>query len=246
VGDSGFTTSAYKSWVTSAGYADSYVSSAQRPGAASALESTVYLARKGSAGLRIAAAFDGLGLRGNDSSPVVLEDFSLTRGDLISDQGQGSQTILQVILPWFAIGTGAMANGLCRAAVSATSRHLEGGAFEHLGSRLRDLPILRARLAQMSVRTEQARALLGFTLSELLSGSPATPLYVLQSRLASLEAAVDVTDLAMKACGGAAFSRHLGVERLFRDARAGWVMAPTVDQLSDFIGRVLTGLPLFD
>src|SRR6185295_12350569 len=76
-GDSSFTTNAYKSWVTSAGYADSYVSSGQRPGAASALESTVYLARKGSAGLRIAAAFDGLGLRGNDSSPVVLENFSL-------------------------------------------------------------------------------------------------------------------------------------------------------------------------
>jgi len=51
---------------------------------------------------------------------------------------------------------------------------------------------------------------------------------------------------SMKACGGAAFSRHLGIERLFRDARAGWVMAPTVDQLKDFIGRVLTGLPLFD
>ena len=245
-GDSSFTTNAYKSWVTSAGYADSYVSSGQRPGAASALESAIYLARKGSAGLRIAAAFDGLGLRGNDSSPVVLENFALRRGDLISDLGQGSEMMLQVILPWFSIGTAAMANGLCRAAVAATSRHLEGGTFEHLGSHLRDLPVLRARLAQMSVRTEQARALLGYTLSELVSGSAATPLYVLESRLASLEAAVDVTDLAMKACGGAAFSRHLGVERLFRDARAGWVMAPTVDQLSDFVGRVLTGLPLFD
>jgi len=46
-----------------------------------------------------------------------------------------------------------------------------------------------------------------------------------------MEAAADVTDLAMKACGGAAFSRQLGVERLFRDARAGWVMAPTADHL---------------
>jgi len=98
----------------------------------------------------------------------------------------------------------------------------------------------------MSARTDQARALLGYTLGEMVSGSEAAPLYVLESRLTSLEAAVDVTDLAMKACGGAAFSRHLGIERLFRDARAGWVMAPTVDQLKDFIGRVLTGLLLFD
>jgi alkylation response protein AidB-like acyl-CoA dehydrogenase len=40
------------------------------------------------------------------------------------------------------------------------------------------------------------------------------------------------------------FSRHLGVERFFQDARAGWVMAPTVDHLPDFLGRALTGLPL--
>jgi alkylation response protein AidB-like acyl-CoA dehydrogenase len=62
--------------------------------------------------------------------------------------------------------------------------------------------------------------------------------------MAGLQTAVQVTDLAMKTCGGAAFSRQLGVERLFRDARAGWVMAPTVDHLADFIGRALTGLPL--
>jgi alkylation response protein AidB-like acyl-CoA dehydrogenase len=57
-----------------------------------------------------------------------------------------------------------------------------------------------------------------------------------------------VTDLALKACGGAAFSRQTArapIERLFRDARAGWVMAPTVDHLDDFIGKALTGLPLF-
>ena len=33
--------------------------------------------------------------------------------------------------------------------------------------------------------------------------------------------------------------------RLPADARAGWVMAPTVDHLDDFLGKALTGLPLF-
>jgi alkylation response protein AidB-like acyl-CoA dehydrogenase len=79
----------------------------------------------------------------------------------------------------------------------------------------------------------------------MLEPNEETPLYVLQSRMAALETAVHVTDLAMKACGGAAFSRHLGIERMFRDARAGWVMAPTVDHLQEFVGRALTGMPLF-
>jgi alkylation response protein AidB-like acyl-CoA dehydrogenase len=238
-------TSAQKSWVTSANHADSYVASAQKPGAGSPLESTVYLLRRNATGVRIAGGFDGLGLRGNDSAPVVLENVVVDRDDLISPLGEGAKTILEVILPWFNIGTAALANGLCRAAVAGTARHLEETGFEHTGQKLRDLPNLRARLADMAVRTEQARALLGYTIGEMEHPSETTPLHVLQTRLASLQAASEVTDLAMKTCGGAAFSRHLAVERIFRDARAGWVMAPTVDHLNDFIGKALTGLPLF-
>lgn len=240
-----FVTSASKSWVTAAGQADSYVSTAQKPLAASPLESTVYLVRSNAAGVKVTSGFNGLGLRGNDSAPVSLDKIVVSRGDLISAPGEGPQVILEVVLPWFAVGTAAMANGLCRAAVQRTAEHLSETEFTHDGSKLRDLPTLRARLAQMSVRTESSRSLLGHTLDQIESPSEITPLFVLQSRLAALEAAIEVTDLAMKACGGAAFSRHLGLERLFRDARAGWVMAPTVDHLNDFIGKALTGLPLF-
>jgi alkylation response protein AidB-like acyl-CoA dehydrogenase len=241
----GFTTSAQKSWVTSASQADSYVSSAQKPGAGSPLESTVYLVRRNQAGVRVTGKFQGLGLRGNDSAPVELEGVAVPKDSLISNLGEGAKTMLEVVLPWFSIGTAAMANGLCRAAIAATAQHLQQGKLEHLGQSLRDLPNLRMRLAEMSVRTEQARALLGYTLGEIEKPNDATPLFVLQTRAASLQAAVDVTDLAMKTCGGAAFSKHLPLERTFRDARAGWVMAPTVDHLLDFTGKALTGLPLF-
>ena len=244
-GNGGFTTSASKSWVTSADHADSYVSSAQRPGAESPLESTVYLVRRGTAGVRTTARFHGLGLRGNNSAPVSIEHLHVDGADFISAQGEGATTMLQVVLPWFAIGTAAMANGICRAAIDRTANHLQSAGFTHTGTQLRDLPTLRARLADMSVRLAQSRALLGYTLRVIESGSETAPLFVLQSRLSSIEAALEVTDQAMKACGGAAFSKHLGVERFFRDARAGWVMAPTADHLRDFVGRALTGLPLF-
>jgi alkylation response protein AidB-like acyl-CoA dehydrogenase len=241
-----FETSAAKSWVTSANFADSYVSSAQAPGAQSALESTLYLARTEKPQVRPQAAFDGLGLRGNDSAAVSLEGLRVSRGDLITEQGKGADTMLGVILPWFAIGSAAMANGLCRAAVDATAQHLSSAGFEHTGTQLRDLPQLRARLAQMSVRSEASRALLGRTLGEMEAGSAEASLFVLSARKAALDAALEVTDLAAKACGGAAFSRQATpIERLFRDARAGFVMAPTADHLDDFIGKALTGLPLF-
>ena len=74
---------------------------------------------------------------------------------------------------------------------------------------------------------------------------PDTMLALLESKAAAAEAVLEVTDLAMRTCGGAAFSRHLTVERNFRDARAGAVIAPTNDILYDFIGRTLLGMPMF-
>lgn len=238
-------TNAFKSFVTSASHADSYVSSAQMPDASSPMESTIYLVRKGRPGVRVNGGFNGLGLRGNDSTPVSIEAYEVDDASLLTDQGKGAAMMLEVVLPWFVIGTSAMALGLCRESVRVTAQHLSGTGFEHTGTGLRDLPTLRARLAEMSVRTEQTAGLLTNTLAKLQANDPATPLFILQTRISALEGAVEVTDLAMKACGGAAFSKQLGVERLFRDARAGWVMAPTVDHLKDFVGRALTGLPLF-
>jgi alkylation response protein AidB-like acyl-CoA dehydrogenase len=241
----GFTTDASKSWVTTAGNADSYVSSGQMPGAKSPMESTLYLLRKGTAGVKISGPFDGLGLRGNDSAPVELSKTPVSNDDLLTKQGEGATGMLTVVLPWFVVGTSAMANGLCLAAIEATQGHLVGAGFDHTGQKLRDLPNLRARLTEMNLKAQQSRALLGYTVGEMEAPNDFTPLWVLQSRLAALEAATEVTDLAMKTCGGAAFSKHLPIERLFRDARAGWVMAPTVDHLKEFVGRALTGLPLF-
>jgi alkylation response protein AidB-like acyl-CoA dehydrogenase len=238
-----YVTNAFKSWVTSASRADSYVSSAQRPGAAGPLESTLYLLKNKTSSTRVAAPFDGLGLRGNDSAPVSIEGYEVKENDLLTAHGGGLKMMLEVVLPWFAAGTAAMSNGLCRAAITATQTHLVGTTFE-TGGALRDFANLRARLADMHARTEQSRALLGYTVKEMEAPNDVTPLYVLSSRLAALEAATIVTDTAMKTCGGAAYSRHLGLERVFRDANAGWVMAPTVDHLRDFIGKALTSLPL--
>lgn len=242
----GYKVNAYKSWVTSASRAHSYVSTAQKPDANTPMESTLYLLRKDAPGVRIASGFDGLGLRGNDSSPVSIEGLELSEGDLLTGHGKGIDAILQVVLPWFVVGTSSMALGLSRGAVAATSAHLINTSFDAgTPGKLRDLPNLRARLATMNLKTEQSRALLGHALAHMAAPSEVTPLYLLQARLSAMETAVEVTDIGMKTCGGAAFSKHLPLERLFRDARAGWVMAPTVDHLSDFIGKALTGLPLF-
>jgi len=90
-----------------------------------------------------------------------------------------------------------------------------------------------------------AQALLLDTIAAIETGRPDTMLRVLEVKAGAGEAALEVTELAMRVCGGAAFRKDVGVERHFRDARAASVMAPTTDVLYDFIGKAVCGLPLF-
>ena len=97
----------------------------------------------------------------------------------------------------------------------------------------------------MRVKTDACRALLEDALTALETGGEDAMLRVLEVKAAAGEAATEVTELAMRVCGGAAFRKEVGVERHFRDARAATVMAPTTDVLYDFIGKAVCGLPLF-
>jgi alkylation response protein AidB-like acyl-CoA dehydrogenase len=107
------------------------------------------------------------------------------------------------------------------------------------------LPNLRAELARMQITADAQGAFVHQVAWRMENPQPDTMLAVLESKAAANEAALEVTDLAMRACGGTAFSGRLTVERNFRDARAGSVMAPTTDVLYDFIGKAVLGMPLF-
>jgi alkylation response protein AidB-like acyl-CoA dehydrogenase len=130
-------------------------------------------------------------------------------------------------------------------ATTASAQHVGGARLEHLNNSLAELPTVRAYVARMRIKTDMVRGLLLDTLSALESGRADTVLRILEVKAAAGETATEVTDLAMRVCGGAAFRRDVGVERHFRDARAATVMAPTTDVLYDFIGKAVCGLPVF-
>jgi alkylation response protein AidB-like acyl-CoA dehydrogenase len=236
---------AQKSFVTSAGHADGYVVSTLDPGASTPTASSIYLVLRDDQGLTVSGAWNGLGLRGNASAPMTLNGVSVCDDRALSEPGKGLDVMLGVVLPLFQIGSAAVALGIAESAVQMTQQHLTTARLEHMSAALAELPTLRARLAQMRIETDRARAHLSSVLDALEHPGPATQLLVLEAKVAASEAAVTVTDLGMRACGGAAFSGALGLDRRFRDARAAVVMSPTTDQAYDFIGRALCGLEVF-
>lgn len=233
---------AAKSWVTSAGEADSYVWSS-RPVAGDG-PMTLWFVPADTPGLAVSGGFDGLGLRGNASSPVRADGATVPVDNRLGDDGAGLDIALGAVLPWFLICSASVSLGLMRAVIAETVAHVTTTRFEHLDQSLAQQLTTRTDVARMQILADSTAAVIDDTLRAIETGREDATLRVLEVKAIAGEAAIEVTDLAMKVCGGAAFRRELGVERRFRDARAARVMAPTTDALHDFVGRAITGLPL--
>jgi alkylation response protein AidB-like acyl-CoA dehydrogenase len=234
---------ASKSWITSAAHATAYVWSSL-PVAAEGL-STIWLVPAKTDGLRVLGPFEGLGLRGNDSSPVLATNVKVPKANILGEDGKGFDVMMGAVLPVFAVLNAACSIGLMSSGSRRTIEHATKTRHSDTGSTLSELPTIRNYIGRMQVKTDMAVSLLSDTLTAIETGRPDKMLRVLECKAAAGETANEVLDLAMRVCGGAAFRKEVGVERFFRDARAAGVMAPTTDVLYDFIGKAVCGMPLF-
>jgi alkylation response protein AidB-like acyl-CoA dehydrogenase len=234
---------AHKSWVTSAAHARTFVWSSTPLAAEGPM--TLWAVPRDTPGLRVVTdGFDGFGLRGNESTPVMTDGVRVPRAALLGADGAGLDQALQVVLPWFLTLSAAFSLGVSEAVVDETRRHLLATRLEHLDRSLAQEAIPRLEFAKLRVDVDRTRALLADTLGALASGRADAMLRVLEVKAVAAESAASVTDAAMKLCGGAAFRKEVGIERRFRDARAARVMAPTTDALLDIVGRAVLELPL--
>ena len=174
------------------------------------------------AGLGVAGTWDALGMRGNASAPMTLREVSLPASRALTEPGQGLAMMLGAVLPIFNVGSAAISSASPRRPPRSRSGTSPTSAFEYSGMKLADLPNERARLAQMRIETDRARAYLAATLDALEQPGPTTMLHVLESKAAAAEAALTVTDTALRACGGAGVHQEPRPRaRLPRRARRG-------------------------
>ncbi len=240
------TLSARKSFVTSAGEAESYVVSARKVNATGPLDIDLYLVPKGTKGFEVERQFEGLGLAGNASAPMKLEQVPLDPEKRLGDEGSGFQTLMEVVLPHFQIGSASVSLGVAAAAYQAAVTHVSNRKYEHTGgTALAAIPRVQFLAAEMALELRSARGYLNETIRRLVARDPEAMLDVLGIKARAAEASLAVASRAMTLGGGAAFGRRGGLERIFRDAQACSVMAPTTDVLKDFLGKACLGLPLF-
>ena len=188
--------------------------------------------------------FAGLGLRGNESSPMSFVT-TAQPGQRVGEPGSGFATMMNVVLPWFNLGNASVTWGLAASALDAAVEHVSGAKLEHLDSRLADLPTIRHRVGKAGIQLAAQQSYLRGHRAQDRRARRDDDAVRPRGPASVNDAALEITDQAMRVCGGAAFSKHLPIERNFRDARAGHVMAPTSDVLYDFFGKAMCGMELF-
>ncbi|HTE85859.1 MAG TPA: acyl-CoA dehydrogenase family protein [Dehalococcoidia bacterium] len=236
-----FSLSGRKSFVTSGGHAQLYpvlVKASGDPGL------DILVLTPDLPGVNFDGSWDGVGMAGNSSIGMVLSDVAVPAANLLGSQGDGMELVFNVVAPTFLIGLAAVNIGIAQAALDGAVGHAKERHYAD-GTDLAGLSVIQDYLAEMSITTQSARQLVREAARSASAGEEAALPLVMQAKVAATEAAAAVTEQAMRVGGGIAYSRGLALERHWRDAHAGAVMAPTNEVLKGWLGKILAGLPLF-
>jgi len=239
----GFKLNAAKQLITSAGEADIYVWSS-KPAEAQGM-SSIWAVLSKTPGLKIPKPYGGMGLRGNGSSPITSDNVEVPADHLLGADGTGFDVMMGIVMPWFSLQNCAVSIGCMEGVLDRAVQHITSTGYAYDHSKIADLPQVRQHVAKMRCKIDMVRGLLLDALDAVEASRPDTMLRVLESKVIGAEASLEVHDLAMRICGGAAYRKEVGVERFFRDSRAATVMAPVSDALYEFIGKAVCGMPVF-
>ncbi|MCC6202755.1 MAG: acyl-CoA/acyl-ACP dehydrogenase [Gammaproteobacteria bacterium] len=234
---------ANKQLITSAGECDLYIWSS-KPAAAEGLSSLWWVPSR-APGLTLGDRYQGLGLRANASAPIGAVDVEIPAANRLGADGKGFDLMMGVVLPWFSVQNHAVSTGMMEGVLRRTVAHVTGQGYDYSGAKIAEFPQVRGNVARMRTKIDMSRALLIDAIDAIERGRDDAQLRVLQSKVTGAETSLEVHDLAMRVCGGAAYRKDIAVERFFRDSRAASVMAPVSDALWDFIGKAECGMPLF-
>lgn len=228
-----------KSFVTSGGHADVMLVLVQ--GEDEGLD--CYAIERTAEGVRFDGRWEGLGMRGNSSIAVELDDVAVDPDARIGAPGAGADLVFGVVAPTFLAGLAAVNLGIAQAAVSAAVAHAASRRYPD-GGTLAELPTIQHALADMDLDTRSARAALREAAALGEAGDEAALVALMEAKVRCTDAGPRVTQQALEVCGGQGYTPSLPIERHLRDARAGAVMAPTNGVLRTWIGKALAGLPV--
>ncbi|MGP8233547.1 MAG: acyl-CoA dehydrogenase family protein [Methylovirgula sp.] len=239
---------AEKSFTTSAGQADFYITQTRTPRARDQSDISFFIVDGKAPGIT-AGPWDALGVRGNHSGALRYDNVKVPRRDRLGEENQGKEIIYNGVSPVYLIGLGAVWEGLARGALDTVVTHAKKFVHKDKSKSLADYQAIRQVLGESKVLVESLapwRRELAAGLDTLWrQGRPQSELLIAltEFKVHAAEVANKVAGNALTVAGGYGYSRG-PLERAFRDARAAIAMGPSNIIARDWVGKAQVGLPL--
>jgi alkylation response protein AidB-like acyl-CoA dehydrogenase len=251
--DGGWHVTKKAAWTTSSGYADWYISQTTSPDfGGDPSDLSVFLFYKdeveGNPGL-----WDAMGMHGNQSGPVTI-DATIPANRIVGWPGDGAASNDEAIDPLAYLMYAGSYNGLAMGCIDVAKRHVTRKAHVQYGRRVADYPTIQDAFGQ-AICDAQGSRLFAYSFARALDdrtddGSwemyerdphvkPRATLtsWGLVAKVLAAKLASEVSEAMLHTCGGRGYMRDVELERLVRDSKAGWVMAPSNEVSRQMVGK---------
>ncbi|WP_439817175.1 acyl-CoA dehydrogenase family protein [Zavarzinia sp. CC-PAN008] len=242
------------SWTTSGGFADWYIVQTTSPNfAGNYSDLSCWLILKDEVTCD-PSQWDALGLRGNQSGAILVDNVVIPKERLVGPAGDGASSNDEAVDPFFLLLSSSCWNGIALGLIDIAKRHTTAKRHADVGMRVADYPTIQDYVGEAIMDTNASR-MFAFSCGQLMDQVTNNCDWSIHDDVANLPRAAHlhwywqikfnaaknvahVADKMLHACGGTGYKKELGIERYLRDAKAGWVMGPTNEVLRQFVGKL--------
>jgi acyl-CoA dehydrogenase len=205
-----------KIWVTTGGLAELFIVYARtNPQAPKAKGISAFLVPRSAPGLRVGKKEKKCGIRGSPANEIELENCRVGADSLLGPVDRGFQIALDT-LDGGRIGIASQAVGIGVACLEAALKYAKERT--QFGQPIANFQAVQWKLADMATKLDAARLLVHRAAWLRDRGEPCGRAAA-QAKLLASTACNMAADECLQIHGGAGYTDHFEVERLFRDAR---------------------------
>jgi len=226
-----------KMWITNAPRADVMIIYAKTDVDAGSHGVSAFLVERGSKGFSTPQKLDKLGMRGSDTSEVLLEDCRIPAGNLMAEEGKGA-AILMSGLDYERVVLAGGSLGIMAACMELVMPYIHDR--KQFGQPIGEFQLMQGKIADMYTTLNYCRAYV-YAVAKACDRQQTTRFDAAGCILVAAEKATWMAGEAIQALGGNGYINEFPAGRYWRDAKLYEIGAGTSE-----IRRMLIGRELFN
>lgn len=226
-----------KMWITNAPRADLMIIYAKTDPDAKSRGVSAFLVESGTPGYSTPQKLDKLGMRGSDTSEVLLEDCRIPASNILAEEGKGA-AILMSGLDYERVVLAGGSLGIMAACMDVVMPYIHDR--KQFGQSIGEFQLMQGKIADMYTALNSCRAYV-YAVARACDRSQTTRFDAAGCILVAAEKATWMAGEAIQALGGNGYINEYPAGRLWRDAKLYEIGAGTSE-----IRRMLIGRELFN